>query len=76
MILPSMPKVRKYLRFTLSAIIPLQREEEEGEGWKREEEGKVGGEEEEGRLKRRRAKEMIVTWQRAVRERKDLHIVG
>ena len=29
MILPSMPKVRKYLRFTLSAIIPLQREEEE-----------------------------------------------
>ena len=35
LILPSMPKVRKYLRFTLSAIIPLQREEEEGKGWKR-----------------------------------------
>ena len=39
LILPSMPKVRKYLRFTLSAIIPLQREEEE-EGKVEREEGK------------------------------------
>ena len=41
LILPSMPKVRKYLRFTLSAIIPLQREEEEGK--LKEKKGKRAG---------------------------------